>query len=265
MGSFSRTIYGWLHGDAAFHRWPWMERALVIIILLGVVYAFTTDADANHRVAGGWHQTKMHSSAADQEEAVCVQVGSDAHMSHADFRLNVRAKLYIDNPAEDWDELASNKIYLNMPLVNGAVQPCSGFPNRSSIPIELYMSHNTTVKDANWAFANACGSNVACTKNDVDVWNPVVGHYDKRNSYIWFPEKTLYTNTTSSGPHPWHNDAQRAYVVSHEFGHVFGLNDGTGTMCNTSIMHAGKGGCGISIFWPQQIDRDSVVNIANNG
>lgn len=246
--------------------WRLLDVVLILTILLGLADAVAPPVNANHRVPGGWHQSKMHSAAAGQEEAACVQVG-DSHNSHADFRLNVRAKMYIDNPSEDWDGLANNKIWLDLPLVNGTVQPCSGFPNRSSIPIELYMSHNTTIKDPNWWYANACGSNVACTKNDVDVWNSVVGHWDKRDSYIWFPERTLYYSDrfNSDGTHPWHNHYQRAYVVSHEFGHVFGLDDGTGDMCDLSIMHAGKGNCPINIFWPQRIDRDSVVSIADNG
>lgn len=123
----------------------------------------------------------------------------------------------------------------------------------------------TTVKDASWWYGNSCGANVACTKNDVDVWNAVVNHWDKRDSFIWFPETTLFVNTGVGGSHSLQNDFQRSYVISHEFGHIFGLDDGFSYDCNKSIMHAGKGTCGITIFWPQQVDRDTVTNIANNG
>lgn len=239
------------------------------MIVLGVANAVTPSANANDRVAG-WHQTKMH-SAADQKEAACVQAGGDTHIDQANFRENVRKKMYIDNTAEDWDLLADSKIYLDLPLSNGGVQPCTGFSNRSSIPIEMYMSHNTKNKDANWWYANPCplsstGKDQACTKNDVQVYNSLVKHYDYRDGFIWFPERALYLmdQYTNVGTHPYQTDTQRAFVVSHEWGHIFGLNDGGGDLCNQSIMHAGKGGCGISIFWPQGIDRDSVTKTANN-
>lgn len=240
--------------------WGLLCVSLVSIIVVEVATITSPQAMANHRAATGWHQTKMHSAASDQEEDVCVQPG-DTHVAGSDLRLNVRGKLYIDNTAEDWDQLASNRIYLNMPLVNGGYQPCSGFPNRSSIPIEVYEAHDPSIKYANWYYGSPCG-NIACTMNDADVWNPVVGHWDKRDSYVFFPERTLYMSD-----HTWQYSTQRSYVISHEFGHVFGLADGTSnTLCSQSIMHAGKGTCGtITIFWPQQIDRDSVVSIATNG
>ncbi|MEA2717900.1 MAG: hypothetical protein QOI99_2217 [Actinomycetota bacterium] len=247
-------------------RWSGLHVGIGLALLAGLT-ASAGPAHANHRIAGGWHQTKMHSAAAGQEENVCVQAGA-SHTGNANLRDNVRRKLYVDNPAEDWDLVADNRIWLNMPLVNGAAQPCSAFPNRASIPIEVYSSHNTTIKDPNWFFANACNADVACTSNDVQVWNPVVGHWDRRDSYIWFPERTLYdtAQVNPDGTHPWHNDFQRAYVVSHEFGHVFGLGDGGGDLCGGSIMHAGKNGCvPISVFWPTQIDRNSVDNIARFG
>lgn len=237
---------------------------LVSVIALELASILSPQAIANHRAATGWHLSKMHSSAADQEEDVCVQPGADTHVAGSDLRLNIRGKLYIDNTAQDWDELASNKIYFNLPFVNGSYQPCSGFPNRSSIPIEIYEAHDPSVKDARWFYGDPCG-NIACTMNDGDVWNAIAGHYDKRDSYVFFPERTLYVNISSGGNHAWQNDSQRAYVISHEFGHVLGLADGTGDLCDKSIMHAGKSSCStIKIFWPQQIDRDSVVRIANN-
>ena len=76
---------------------------------------------------------------------------------------------------------------------------------------------------------------------------------------------TLFVNTGAGGSHSLQNDFQRSYVISHEFGHIFGLDDGFSYDCNKSIMHAGKGTCGITIFWPRQIDRDAVTTIANNG
>ena len=79
----------------------------------------------------------------------------------------------------------------------------------------------------------------------------------KSHSYVWFPEASLYTSTHAEVANP-------QWVISHEFGHVLGLNDGNGDNCLGSIMHAGKGGCGIdpSILWPSRADRVSVLNIA---
>ncbi|WP_322489341.1 hypothetical protein [Chloroflexus sp.] len=246
--------------------WKILYGLLILTAIAGIVSNNLPTARANHRTASDDHQSKMHSSAADQKEAVCVQ-SSQEHITHTSFRSNVRRKLYIDNPAEDWDELANNKVFFDMPLVNGAVQPCSGFPNRAAIPIEIYLAHDPTTPQAAWNWVGGgspCG-NVACEDNRVLVFNPVIGHNDSRDSYIWFPERTLYIQQ-ADGSHILHNDSQRAYVVSHEFGHVLGLADGPNTQCAQSIMHAGKGTCvPIAIFWPQQIDRDSVTNIANNG
>lgn len=244
--------------------WLIISGCLMVVILVEVSIITSPKALANHRASLEWHQTKMHSADTSQKEAACVQPG-DTHVSGADLRLNVRSKLYIENTAENWDELANNRIYLDLPFVNGAYQPCSGFPNRSSIPIEIYEAHDPSIQYTNWYYASPCG-NMACTKNDVAIWNSTVNHWDRRDSYVFFAERNLYVNTQTGGNHAWHNDSQRAYVISHEFGHVFGLADGTGDLCNQSIMHAGKGNCGtITIFWPRQIDRDSVINIATNG
>lgn len=42
--------------------WTRLYVGLVMLILLGLANAVTPYAMANHRVAGGWHQTKMHSA-----------------------------------------------------------------------------------------------------------------------------------------------------------------------------------------------------------
>ncbi len=215
-------------------------------------------AIASHRAGNSWHQTKMHSASSTQKEAACVQPGGTNMPSGSDIRMNIRSKLYIDNPAQDWDLLASQKIYLDLPLVNGAYQPCTGFPNRSDIPIEIYVANDVSIKHTGWWAASPCG-NTSCTSNSRQVWNPVVNHYDQADSLVYFRKASpgLYVNNTT-----WESDTQRSWLISHEFGHVFGLDDGGGD-CATTIMHY-WGNC-YKIFWPSQQDRDTVTSIADNG
>lgn len=257
-------------GGAIVDKTSWVWRTLysglVAVILSGLFSGATPYVTANHRTGQDDHQAKQTqagTAGSGVEEAVCV-VSSLEHVSHTDLRATVRQKLYIDNLASDWDELANNKIWLDMPLVNNTVQPCQGFPNRASIPIEVYMAHDVSIKYANWISASPCG-NISCEDNQVLIYNSSVGHYDSRDSLIWFQENKLY-----NADHTLRSNEQRSFIISHEFGHMLGLADGGGsgdTLCNSSIMHAGKGSCGTTpfVYWPTSIDRDTAVNNANGG
>jgi hypothetical protein len=240
----------------------------IFVILLGLANAYAPTLYANHRALPlSWHQANIHSNAAGEEEAICG-INASTHVSLESFLVNVQRKLFEDNPAEDWDSLAIDKIYFDMPLVNLTVQPCTAFPNRSAIPIEIYLAHNVGGSDpaddanvkATWARLSPCG-NISCTSNENVVYNPVMGHDDATWSYVWFQENRLYLPD-----HSYHTDAQRSFIISHEFGHVLGLGDGGwqgDTLCNSSIMHDGKGVCapdGVSVVWPLRIDRVSVMN-----
>src|SRR5688500_14156909 len=90
--------------------WGVIFAALILIIILGLVNIFVPTLQANHRDARvWWHQANMHSNAAGEEEAVCV-ISASTHVSHASFRSNVQAKLYVDNPSQDWHQLGADKI-----------------------------------------------------------------------------------------------------------------------------------------------------------
>lgn len=243
--------------------WQAVYSGLVVAILLGLANAATPFVTANHRTSQGDHQAKQTQAGTGVEENVCV-VSSLEHISHSSLRSVIRRKLYIDSPAEDWDELAENRIWFDMPLVNGTVQPCHGFPNRASIPIEVYMAHDVSIHYPNWISASPCG-NISCQDNQVLIYNNSVGHYDSRDSLIWFQERALYNSD-----HTLRSNEQRSFIISHEFGHALGLADGGApgdTLCGSSVMHAGKGSCGTTpyVYWPTAIDHETVINNAYGG
>ncbi len=266
MSSHDKVSAVDMHADHESWWWRGMYAVLVAVILLGLINAATPFVGANHRTSQGDHQlkqTQAGTAGSGVEEAVCV-ISSLEHVSHAGLRSTVRQKLYVDNPAEDWDELANNKIWFDMPLVNGSVQPCQNFPNRASIPIEVYMAHDVSIKYPYWLQASPCG-NISCEDNQALVYNSTVGHYDSRDSLIWFQENKLY-----NADHTLRSNEQRSFIISHEFGHALGLADGGAsgdTLCRSSVMHAGKGSCGQIpyVYWPTSIDRNTAINIANGG
>lgn len=242
---------------------------LMCIIVIGFARSSSSSVYANHRESVlWWHQANIHSSS--KSEAICV-ISASSHVSNDSFRSNVRSKLYIDNPNQDWQGFSGNRINFDFPLVNGAVQPCNQFPNRASIPIETYLAHNVAGSDPSdnaivksyWGRLSTCG-NISCTSNENIQYNPAAGHDDTIWSYVWFQEKALYYSD-----HSYNSDAQRAFIVSHEFGHVLGLADGGwsgDTLCEASVMHDGKGVCGpgASVVWPQDIDRATAIATAYN-
>jgi hypothetical protein len=278
--------------------WRRIYTILVALIAVGFIRVSAPAAEASHVIgwwggnsggsAANWHNTAIHSSAVNED--ICV-ISSSTHVTSGNFRLNIRDVLYatnnngVANPA-NWDGLASNKVYVNMPLWNGTTSTnparCNDLTQtqRNAVPVEAYLTHDVTQAQAGFQSASPCSSfagNSACTDNRTRVWNATAKHYDMLYSYMWFPEVTLYRCTTESNKdvfncvassHIWAN-GNRSYVSNHEFGHVLGLNDGgssTDTECNTSIMHAGKGGaCGTSpsVVWPSASDRTSVTNLAN--
>ncbi len=247
--------------------WRLIHVTLAVITMVGLANVSMPVAQANHRRPAEQHNTWMHTRGPGQDELVCFQPKPNEGVTTAEFRDNVRAKLIIDNPNEDWHQLGENRIFLDTALVNNQVQPCSGFPNRASIPFEAYLGADVSVADPNWVGGAAPCGNVSCQSNQTRVFNNAVGHWDHHDSIIWFRRDALYTLVNGVWQRRSHE--QRSFIVSHEFGHAFGLADGGqqgDTLCLKSVMHAGKGVCGQvpQVFWPTQIDRDSVTNVIFN-
>jgi hypothetical protein len=263
---------------ATITSWTWraLYVTLLLVCVLGVANATAPTAHANHPIGwwGGnygaapanWHQTNMHSVNA--LESVCI-INTSTHVSDASFRSVLREKLYQYNGdgqlnPPNWDGLAGNKVNITIPLFNGALVECDELSQaqRNTMAIEAYHTHDVTTEKDGFNSASPCSrfaGNSACTENTYRVWNATARHYDMAWSYIWFPEASLYnTSTHAYVAHP-------EWVIHHEFGHVLGLNDGTGDQCYSSIMHAGKGGCPItaSTWWPTQADRNTVTYLAN--
>lgn len=247
--------------------WTSVYTILIFVILLGLANAAAPAALANHRLGPEDHNTWMHTNGPGQDELVCFQPKPNEGVGVAEFRDNVRAKLIIDNPASDWHQLGDNRIFLDTALVNGGVQPCSGFPNRAQIPFENYLGADVSRADPNWVGgASPCG-NISCEDNQTRVFNNAVQHWDHHDSIIWFKRDALYSLV--GGVWQRRSNEQRSFIVSHEFGHAFGLNGGGqpgDQLCLRSVMHAGKGVCGQQpqVFWPTQIDRDTATNIIFN-
>lgn len=247
--------------------WSALYNSLIFVAMLGLITAATPVAQANHRSGPEEHNTWIHTNGPGQDELVCFQPKPNEGVVVAEFRDNVRAKLIIDNPNGDWHQLGDNRIFLDTALVNGGVQPCSGFPNRAAIPIENYLGADVSKADPNWVGGAAPCGNISCEDNQTRVFNNAVGHWDHHDSIIWFQRGALYTLVNNV----WQrrSNEQRSFIVSHEFGHAFGLADGGqqgDALCLKSVMHAGKGVCGQQpqVFWPTQIDRDSVTNVIFN-
>jgi len=274
--SGSRPVPVWRITSITSCVWRALYGAVIVVIVLGLAKATTPVAHASHPIGwwGGnygaapanWHQTNMHSVSA--LESVCI-INTSEDVTDASFRSILREKLYKYagtgqlNPP-NWDGLAGNKVDITIPLVNGALVECDKLPQaqRDTMAIEAYHTHDVTTVKPGFNSASPCrtfAGNSACTENTYRVWNATARHYDMAWSYVWFPEYLLYNTTT----HAYVANPQ--WIINHEFGHVLGLNDGTGDKCSSSIMHAGKGGCPVtaSTSWPTQADRTSVTYLAN--
>lgn len=262
---------------ASSRLWGMIFAGLILIIILGIANASALVASASHIVGydstqgAFWHNTNIHT---DISERICVISSPvNQHITAGTFRSTVRDKLLRLNNAgtqnpSNWDGLAAGRISMDLPLFGGTVSPTASEPvqcnqltqtERNAVPIEIYLAHDVTRVDNGFG-QSPCTSfagNQACTRNTIPIYNATVNHTDLAYSYVWFPEAALYTSTHAEVANP-------QWVISHEFGHVLGLNDGNGDNCLGSVMHAGKGECGIdpSILWPSRADRVSVLNIA---
>jgi hypothetical protein len=155
-------------------------------------------------------------------------------MSHSTAFTRVRNTLYIDNPSEDWDGLAGNKIYF-VPVS----QPCNQASCRACINIEY------------WVRSTGCNG-VSC-----QWFTSYYNSHDGANDY-------LYAYVRFKTSHISGSTALYRHVINHETGHILGLKDPNYTgHCMTSVMHSIYYGCSSNLQWPSSGDRSKVTNIAN--
>lgn len=194
--------------------------------ILFVSLGLGSTAEADHPT--GIHLRSMHSSNVNEDECTLIEDGS---MAWSTARDRIRYTLWIDNPSEDWDGLAGNKVY----FIEGAY-PCNQDPNRSAFELEY------------WVHSSGCGG-TSCQWFS-NYWGSHGGYNDYNYGYVRF--KTSHINGSTSLYH---------HVISHETGHHLGLADGDGS-CPGSIMHSAYYGCS-NLEWPSSGDRDQVTYEAN--
>lgn len=262
------------------HRWQerWMWKVLFaaawFFILSGVISVTTTQTSAFHRdPRKEAHTENMHVSGPGKDETVCVDSTPWSQYSVAAIQDILRRKLYTDNPSADWHGLANNGVFFSIPALNDP-KPCWQLSGRAEIPIEVYFDHDVTTLHSTqyWDLAQTpcdvnrdgkitSADNYACAAHRRHRIS--YGHKHSTKSYIFFPRQTLWFADGTP-----RSEEQRAWVVSHEFGHVLGLGDGGyqgDQNCGRSVMHTGKGVCGSpTYYWPTQDDRTAVTLIAEN-
>ncbi len=218
---------------------PW-ERALDRAILVAAALLFGTillasrggaaDVRASHPHSSPLHIGTMHNWA---HEDFCAWV-RDGSIAHSTVVNQLRQTLYLDNPAEDWDGLAADRVYF-MPYSGS----CPNLANRNDIQIEY------------WVVNGGCGppDYRSCVALYDPYWNGAMGHTD----YFW-ASVTFNTYRLTSGRAMYH------HIINHETGHVLGLKDPDYYgQCVDSVMHSAYYGCGVEREWPSGADRQTVT------
>ena len=208
----------------------WPVRIAVAVFLALALLAVSGDRAAASHMSGLEIYT-MHSG---ENEDYCVWI-QDGSMNHNTAVSRIRATLYVDNPSQDWDGLASNKVYFI--TLWGS---CPTLSYRSTIPIEY------------WVRSNGCGGGVSC-QWFTNYRSDHGGHNDYTYAYVRF--KTSHLNGSVALYH---------HAVNHETGHILGLKDPNYYgHCVDSVMHSKYYGCDADRQWPSGADRTRVTNIAN--
>jgi hypothetical protein len=93
-----------------------------------------------------------------------------------------------------------------------------------------------------------CTGDASCARLHSWANNTTTGHREATGARVYL--------------RPWHieDDGFYRHVVSHEFGHVFGLADGGGP-CPESVMHDKYYGCSVNLHYPSDLDRASVYGL----
>lgn len=225
---------------------------LLLCAAIAFIGALATHVADNQSSVMAWHKNghvhmnSLHSSL--NHEDVCVRVNGGS-ISFATARDRIKNTLYIDNTAEDWDDLAGRRVYF---IVNPTT--CA--------QLNPTVYNNTEVEYIVLSEAQAeqqCGTiggqPVSCAALGYQMQS--AGHWDYRYGYAW-----LQASRLSATPLTYH------HLVNHETGHMLGLADpGAGDPhyhCLYSVMHSIAYGCGTSHEWPTYSDRASVESIATN-
>ncbi len=222
---------------------PW-ERALDRAILVAAALFFGTnllapliraaEVQASHPHASPLHIGTVHNW---QHEDFCAGVRDGSIADSAVFN-QLRQALYLDNPAEDWHGVASDRVYF-MPYST----PCPNLANRHDIQIEY------------WVVSGGCAGGTACVALYDPYWNAAVGHTDYSWALVTF--KTMHF---TNGP------ALAHHIINHETGHVLGLKDPDYSgHCVDSVMHSTYYGCSTNREWPSPADRQTATTIATGG
>ncbi len=204
--------------------------------------AFATHLNNNHN-------RYIHS--VNTREWVCVDTSNATGITFTTARDRVKNTLRYDNTGSDWHALAFDgvgyRIYFEF-HANSCGSLSSG--DLSTMRGRVYVKNNLTVE---------CGdpTNTSSCIQHFSVVSTHGSSTDYAYEKVWM--LTAHLNDTSP-PLNYH------HTVSHEFGHMLGLADGSSGNCqNNSIMHPAYKCAGNTTFeWPTSNDRSAVTTIANS-
>jgi hypothetical protein len=225
-----------------------------LLIGLAVFYLLFVPTAGNVQASHSSTKHNYYVHSKNTHEWVCVDEDSPS-ITFSTALDRVRNTLRYENPSSDWHALApdsgSYRIYFEF-----HANECSTLTASELSPMRgrVYVKDNTSP-------TSICGASVSCTRQYTALYTHG-GYTDYAYGNIFI--KTSHLNDTSL-PQTYR------HTISHEFGHLLGLQDGNlpnSSYCNApynqnSIMHpAYYCPSNTTLEWPSSLDRSAVASIA---
>lgn len=216
---------------------------------------------ANHEASEHIHSIHHY----DRDELFCVEHQTPGEYLDddeiTDYTNTIRDILYQEN---GWSRKPDSRVQFNYWWNSQRVRPSTcdelaeSQSNRTSLRILFRVS--------NLAECNGTQIGLACTWFPPSGLQPTTHIFTSRTDFSGAIMSIAQIPWDISLDHPRSDSVRPGHLISHETGHVLGLDDpppGCWGMAWESIMHSYRYGCRYALDWPSHADIQSVLDIIN--